>query len=104
LVAASGLGGNRTPGPSNLQRPRPIGCLCLRGRRPVFSMLNALSPVSGLTATAAAVAESLALKSLGKARFLQNAIRGVSGSDLDWHDNPLSLRGHPDIVVALAVP
>jgi hypothetical protein len=43
-------------------------------------------------------------KSFGKARFLQNAIRGVSGSDLDRHDNPLSLLGRPDIVIALSVP
>jgi hypothetical protein len=43
------------------------------------------------------------LKSLGKARFLQNAIRSVSGSDLDRHDDPLSLSGYPDIVIALSV-
>jgi hypothetical protein len=48
--------------------------------------------------------ESPTLKSLGKARFLQNAIRRVSGSDLDRHDNPLSLRGRPDIVIALTAP
>jgi hypothetical protein len=28
----------------------------------------------------------------------------VSGSDLDRHDNPLSLWGRPDIVIALSVP
>jgi len=43
------------------------------------------------------------LKSLGKARFLQNANRSVSGSDLDRHDDPLSLSGYPDIVIAISV-
>jgi hypothetical protein len=52
---------------------------------------------------AVAVAESPGLKSFGKARFLQNAIRSMSGFDLDRHDNPFSLRGRPDIVVALSV-